>query len=322
MEEERACEYQIGARFSDFEHLVETVRAWDLDFYQMEKGGFQAELLQRGVPGMQVAETIFSRGLEQHGAAPAGMRTFIIPGADSSPFKWRGYEVGRNEMLIFPRSLELYSISQGGFHIFGYSVGEDVLCEAGRVMGCERIEEFLDSGVEVVSLQEPRIAELRRVLRTTLRSERGELPDGLNSWLKKALEWDIVTLLIESIMESIPLRIEREPSPMRASALKQAITLVSDHGNHPVTVETICRETGVKARTLQYAFREEFGLSPKQWLKLRSLNHVRKDLRKADPSEFGVADVANKWGLWHMGQLAKDYRLAFGELPSETLQRH
>ena len=36
-------------------------------------------------------------------------------------------------------------------------------------------------------------------------------------------------------------------------------------------------------------------------------------------STYSVADAANEWGFWHMGQFAKDYRRMFGELPSETL---
>jgi AraC family ethanolamine operon transcriptional activator len=32
-----------------------------------------------------------------------------------------------------------------------------------------------------------------------------------------------------------------------------------------------------------------------------------------------IADVANRWGFWHMGQFAADYRRQFGELPSETV---
>jgi len=34
-----------------------------------------------------------------------------------------------------------------------------------------------------------------------------------------------------------------------------------------------------------------------------------------------IADVANKWGFWHLGQFAKDYRSWFGELPSEAYER-
>jgi AraC family ethanolamine operon transcriptional activator len=34
-----------------------------------------------------------------------------------------------------------------------------------------------------------------------------------------------------------------------------------------------------------------------------------------------IADIANRWGFWHIGKLAADYRTQFGELPSATRQR-
>jgi AraC family ethanolamine operon transcriptional activator len=37
--------------------------------------------------------------------------------------------------------------------------------------------------------------------------------------------------------------------------------------------------------------------------------------------ESRVADIAIRWGFWHMGQFARDYRAMFGELPSETLKK-
>lgn len=51
------------------------------------------------------------------------------------------------------------------------------------------------------------------------------------------------------------------------------------------------------------------------------LNGVRKILRKIDPDAIVIADVANRWGFWHMGQFAQDYSKLVGELPSETLRR-
>ena len=34
-----------------------------------------------------------------------------------------------------------------------------------------------------------------------------------------------------------------------------------------------------------------------------------------------IIDAASRWGFWHMGQFAADYRRKFGELPSETRNR-
>jgi len=48
------------------------------------------------------------------------------------------------------------------------------------------------------------------------------------------------------------------------------------------------------------------------------LSGVRRDLRRAEAG-VKIADVANRWGFWHLGQFAADYRRQFCELPSETL---
>lgn len=71
-------------------------------------------------------------------------------------------------------------------------------------------------------------------------------------------------------------------------------------------------------RTLRYAFREQFGVGPKQHLQSVRLSGVRRDLRRAEAG-VKLADVANRWGFWHLGQFAADYRRQFCELPSETL---
>ena len=78
------------------------------------------------------------------------------------------------------------------------------------------------------------------------------------------------------------------------------------------------RATGEPARTRQS---EHIGITPKQCLQAVRLTGVRRDLRRSG-AKAKIADVANRWEFWHMGQFAADYRHQFGELPSETLQRH
>jgi len=68
------------------------------------------------------------------------------------------------------------------------------------------------------------------------------------------------------------------------------------------------------------AFQEEIGVSPKSYIRASSLSGARRELLAADPDAL-VVDIANRWGFWHLGQFAADYRRHFGELPSETLQK-
>ncbi len=72
---------------------------------------------------------------------------------------------------------------------------------------------------------------------------------------------------------------------------------------------------------MRNAFLERFGVSPKAYLQALRLNGVRRVLRRSDPLNSKVSNVANYWGFWHMGQFAADYRRLFGELPSDTLRK-
>jgi AraC family ethanolamine operon transcriptional activator len=78
---------------------------------------------------------------------------------------------------------------------------------------------------------------------------------------------------------------------------------------------------GVTERSLQRGFQDVVGTTPKAYIQAQRLTNVRRQLRGADPSRTRVADVANEWGFWHLGQFAADYRRHFGERPSETLRR-
>jgi len=42
------------------------------------------------------------------------------------------------------------------------------------------------------------------------------------------------------------------------------------------------------------------------------------DLMLAD-SSITISEIANRWGFRHMGRFAPDFRILFGELPTQTL---
>jgi len=98
-----------------------------------------------------------------------------------------------------------------------------------------------------------------------------------------------------------------------------ACDYVDAHVAHAPPIRGVCRAAGVSWRTLYYAFRELFGVTPKQYLQATRLNGVRKELCRRGP-DVTITDTANAWGFWHMGQFAADYRRQFGVLPSETLR--
>ena len=105
----------------------------------------------------------------------------------------------------------------------------------------------------------------------------------------------------------------------RAKSVRLALDYMTDGAGDGVSIAGICAATGASWRTLDRGFRERFGIGPKAYLNRFRLGQVRSELLQGR-ADTGVADAANEWGFWHMGQFAKDYRKMFGELPSETLK--
>jgi len=130
--------------------------------------------------------------------------------------------------------------------------------------------------------------------------------------------------LIEAFMWGIMLH-ENKSSERHALSGAAIVRRVDEwvDGRAPETIHIgdLCRELHLSRRTLQRAFTETLGIGPARYLANRRLIAVRAELRRADPSEMRVTDTATKYGFWQLGRFARDYRVMFGECPSETLNR-
>jgi AraC family ethanolamine operon transcriptional activator len=96
---------------------------------------------------------------------------------------------------------------------------------------------------------------------------------------------------------------------------------VEQRGGDYLSVEQLASAASVSERTLRDAFQQYFGVAPVQYLNRRTLHQVRRALKAADPSVATVTEIATQFGVWQLGRFARDYRILFGELPSETLHQ-
>lgn len=108
----------------------------------------------------------------------------------------------------------------------------------------------------------------------------------------------------------------------RRQLIRMAMNFVEQHDRECLSVEQLATAAGVSERTLRDAFLRYFGVPPVQYLNRRSLHQIRKALLAADPTATTVTEVATHFGVWQFGRMARDYRVLFGELPSETLRHH
>jgi AraC family ethanolamine operon transcriptional activator len=105
----------------------------------------------------------------------------------------------------------------------------------------------------------------------------------------------------------------------RHKAVTKAVAYIQEHRRTPVTLQDLCMATGVSQRALQFGFKERFDLTPKEYIDLTRLHFAYYDLRRADPAQASVTEIATHWGFFHLGRFAEKYRLLFGESPRATL---
>lgn len=90
--------------------------------------------------------------------------------------------------------------------------------------------------------------------------------------------------------------------------------------SRPLALDDLVQVTGASSRTLQYAFRSRFGMSPMRWLREQRLRRLHAALQHAGDDE-SVAGLAVGLGLTHLGRLGQLFEQRFGLLPSHLLRR-
>jgi len=309
--------FLLHSRFQDFDEFADTVREWDVDFIQLERGMFQPELTQIGVDTSLFTHLRLNRLVHQRGSSPRGLRTLGVLADPSFRALWRGHEIIGDVIMAFPPGAEFDGVSNANFDVFTLSFSEEVLAETGRALGIPAVQDLLGN-TEVLTCHPHGMRELRRTLHCFQRALTKLPPQERDHRLLGQLQDEIPRKLLSSL--SAPLSSSEETgSRLRDRALNRALACIEEYEDTPLTVQALSRLSGASERTLQYAFLERFSVSPKTYLQSLRFNRVRRELRNADPRSTRVIDIANQWDFWHMGQFAADYRRLFGELPSKTL---
>jgi len=311
-------QFLLKNSFSDFDKFAHTIQDFDLDFLQLDIGAFKANLIQLATDKSIFAHIQFNRRLDQRGSPPPEDWTFAIFAEHSTPIVWHEQEISTNTIAVYKPGSEVDCVSRPGFDVFTISYPEEYLNWVCSYLDLPEIKKLANNYDNF----ECNMIDLFKI-RCQLQQIIEFLKDPSIQIDNASFINDLDVHLPEQIL--LTLAGSRYVKIASADLRKRSIKLIKNYlvefPHEPVTVNQLCTITRVSRRTLQYAFQEHYGMSPKTYLNNYRLNGVRRELRKRAPFKTKVNDVASLWGFWHMGQFAADYRKVFGELPSETLHR-
>jgi transcriptional regulator GlxA family with amidase domain len=136
----------------------------------------------------------------------------------------------------------------------------------------------------------------------------------------RELEQAVQVAFLYASRHSFSHLLEREEGMPAPAMVRRLEEFIEAHWREAITIERLAAEAGVSIRAVFRAFERSRGYSPMAFAKAVRLKRAREILTSGDPG-VSVTATAFKTNFANPSRFAKDYREAFGELPSQTVSR-
>ncbi|WP_282124473.1 helix-turn-helix domain-containing protein [Algibacter mikhailovii] len=293
-------------------HFVNIVRQWNLQFLQLEPGIFRVDLKQYISKDFQLGYGKFNRKVKQEGFSPEGIWSFAF--VNAVKLYWRNFKVYPNSVIIYAPGSEINAVSDAGFEVMTISIPDAYLFKIAKRENQLASYNVLKT-ISLLSGEHPLWEELRASILSEINRQIQKLDVKSNDTYLEAF-----TLKLLELITHFRISNDEVSSFKRLHVLKKAEIYILKNITDPITVTRLSSYLNVSERTLLYAFRNRFEMGPKMYMKFLKLNHLHVRLHE-QKSKASIASISRDSGFWHMGQLYKDYKTFFGELPSETLKK-
>ena len=304
-------EFLPAQHFNDIGTLGSEI-GWDLDFRQLDTGSFTGRASVVATPQASLMRVELSRSFHQRGFAIPGTLTYGLVDPGSAQVRWHGADAD-GRLLDFNHGAGFDGISTAGMCGLTFGLAETVLTATAGKLGLEPASQIPQEGR--LWDDESRLSGLRQRLagEYSKHADVGGRPDAqADRELEQLLATEILLLMNHGRVTMVP---EGWRQHMRIR--DRAIGFIEQRIDDAITVADVCEAVGVSWATLDRVFRRHVGQSPKRYIRSLRLQRVRQELLQ-DRASRPIADIANRWGFWHLGQFARDYRKQFQELPSDT----
>lgn len=307
--------YYSHQKFYDSEEHARSVVNFDQNYFQIEKGAFTSTLTQFDLDGLHVFGERANRRIVEFGQVLPGSITFAwANGATTTP-TFQGREVTERSV----------GFVRGGDDYMLHMPAETDL--VGITLSMAEFERLAETGLTAIrkGMRQPLITAGTRASALAL----SRLYTHFGNMTRHAEQLscaDVRTAIRSQILDSLFTALGDSDTPTRCDLTRLTYSDIVKRGQdfalanteHPTSVLDLCSELKVCRRTLQKSFQHVAGQSPLAYLRSVRLGGVRRLLRSTSATDMSIGDAAARWGLFHLGHFAKDYRHQFGELPSQT----
>lgn len=299
--------------FHDVDAQAARYQGYGQEYQQLSRGPFEGRFrtFDFGADLVIHFETA-NREIAASASTPPGRYGACFLGGSSPPCALNATEFSQDHLVLSPENRTVEGKTAAGVSIYCMDVSRSLFPEEGTGI--------LRNGV----LSDPtRLTALRELVQTGLSSflRLGSLSDysAAVCGFKSSLAGILSQVATDNPAGSAPSR--RYTAHRSVRLYRRAREFIEHHLAEGVSIAALCQHAGASRRSLESVFRSVIGLSPGGYIRVLQLNLIRRDLTAEAGDDVSIGVIAARHGIWHWSRFSSQYRLLFGELPSETRMR-
>lgn len=297
---------------------AEALPFWSQDYTQLDRGSFAGSITSVASRNIQIFRESMNRAVDQIAKAPEETYVIGIPTIIEGNASWGGEQVMAGSLITLDKNTELlFKTSPLSEITVAVISGQHLEEYAERVEGIE-LRKLMDNINPVENIPVNVAHNLLSTLNNSVSyiSKNNGAPN-IQPMLHH-YEDDLMAACLQALLHGSNNKERHYGQRIHRYIVNRVreLTLFSD--GDCLTIGEICITLRISRRTLNHAFSRVLGIPPVEYMRNLRLHRIRSELQLF-PYKTTIANVAAKWGFWHMSLFARYYRELFGECPSETL---
>jgi len=292
------------------------LNTWNQSYSQLSGGYFKGGLSTFDVPDMRLFIEQMNQAVYQTGKIPEMCLGFGIPVRASGKCTMCGELAQASDLVVFSGKSGFEFVSSRDFLFLGVEVQlPERRSEFSSLV--QELETRLHARRRVIRLDAYQAAQLSALFKSMFHSADPGSDQGLGQPRLRLMQRQFIGSVIDSVDGTGPFDAQGRAGQNQWSIIKCIRESVIEGPECPLTVAELALRLKLSRRTIQNAVASTLDMSPLAYLRALRLSEVRREIGSA----ASVTEIATRWGFWHFGYFARDYRAMFGELPSDTLAR-
>jgi len=133
-------------------------------------------------------------------------------------------------------------------------------------------------------------------------------------------ESTLVTMVLQNWTSNYSVALGAGENKVAPRHVRRVEEFIEANAHLPIRLETLVEVSGVSATALFEGYRRFRQTTPMNALRDFRMQGAHTDIENAAPGD-NVTAIATRWGFYHLGRFAADYKKRFGRSPSEALAR-